>query len=87
MPYSHVYGLAYDGFMYVEYHNVSAVHIPGKHNVIFDGLSRKEDGSMAGQKQTKVPSKLLPWCLSQLAWFPSPWLLLQAKSIWQLFTN
>ncbi len=50
----------------------SAVHIPGKHNVITDGLSRfqfdkvKKMAPWLDAEPTKVPKKLLPWCLSQM---------------------
>ncbi len=46
-------------------------HIPGKHNIVADLLSQfqtanvKKVASWLDEVASKVPSNLLPWCLSQ----------------------
>ncbi|MCP3932570.1 MAG: hypothetical protein GY705_26160 [Bacteroidetes bacterium] len=50
----------------------SAIHIPGRHNVISDGLSRFQFDKVTklapwlDAVQTKVPGQLFPWRLSQM---------------------
>ncbi len=52
----------------------SSAHIPGKHNVISDLLSRfkfqrvQKVAPWLDVQQTKIPERLLPWSISQQKW-------------------